>query len=46
MKGIYLAIATFAFGFIVEEIFARWERVTGGNSGKLLKAIEMLRLAG
>jgi branched-chain amino acid transport system permease protein len=22
-----------SFGFIVEEVFARWESVTGGNSG-------------
>ncbi len=34
VKGIYLAIATLAFGFIVVEIFARWESVTGGNAGK------------
>ena len=27
-------MATLAFGFIVEEGFARWESVTGGNSGK------------
>lgn len=33
VKGIYLGIATLAFGFIVEEVFARWERVTGGNAG-------------
>ena len=33
VKGIYLAIATLAFGFIVEEGFARWESVTGGNAG-------------
>ncbi|HWH82008.1 MAG TPA: branched-chain amino acid ABC transporter permease [Burkholderiaceae bacterium] len=38
VKGIYLAIATLAFGFIVEEVFARWERVTGGNAGTHLKA--------
>ena len=41
MNGIYLAIATLAFGVIVEEIFTRWESVTGGNGGKLLKAIEI-----
>src|SRR5436190_18280327 len=41
LKGIYLAIATFAFNVIVEEIITRWESVTGGNSGKLLKTIEM-----
>src|SRR5882672_8264514 len=33
VRGIYLAIATMAFGFIVEEVTARWESVTGGNSG-------------
>ncbi len=33
LKGIYLGIATLAFGFIVEEVFARWESVTGGNAG-------------
>ena len=33
VKGIYLGIATLAFGFIVEEVFARWESVTGGNAG-------------
>ena len=33
VKGIYLAIATMAFNIIVEEILARWESVTGGNSG-------------
>ena len=27
------AIATLAFGFIVEEVLARWESVTGGNAG-------------
>ena len=38
VKGIYLAIATLAFGFIVVEVFARWESVTGGNAGMHLKA--------
>ncbi|MCP5283798.1 MAG: branched-chain amino acid ABC transporter permease [Burkholderiaceae bacterium] len=33
VKGIYLGIATLAFGFVVEEVFARWEHVTGGNAG-------------
>ncbi len=41
VKGIYLGIATIAFGFIVEEVFARWESVTGGNSGINVKAPEM-----
>jgi branched-chain amino acid transport system permease protein len=33
VKGIYLAVATLAFGFIVEEGIARWEPITGGNAG-------------
>ena len=41
VKGIYLGIATIAFGFIVEEVFARWDSVTGGNSGLRIKAPEM-----
>src|SRR6185295_8154274 len=41
LKGIYLAIATLAFNVIVEEIITRWESVTGGNQGKLLKAIDI-----
>ena len=41
VKGIYLGIATLSFGFIVEEVFARWDSVTGGNAGKHLRAPEM-----
>ena len=37
LKGIYLGIATLAFGFIVEEVFARWEKLTGGNAGMHVK---------
>jgi branched-chain amino acid transport system permease protein len=36
VKGIYLAMATLAFGFIVEEGMARWESVTGGNAGLMV----------
>lgn len=42
LKGIYLAIATLAFNVIVEEVIARWEGLTGGNSGLHLKPIELL----
>ncbi|MES2974156.1 MAG: branched-chain amino acid ABC transporter permease [Pseudomonadota bacterium] len=38
VKGIYLGIATLSFGFIVEEVLARWESVTGGNAGIHVKA--------
>lgn len=42
VKGIYLGIATLAFGFIVEEVFARWESVTGGNAGKSVGSVKFL----
>ena len=38
VKGIYLGMATLAFGFIVEEVMARWEHVTGGNAGLSVQA--------
>lgn len=41
LKGIYLGIATLSFGFIVEEVFARWESVTKGNSGMAVPSPEM-----
>ena len=44
VKGIYLGIATLAFGFIVEEVFARWESVTGGNAGHAREGAEAVRL--
>ena len=37
LKGIYLGMATLSFGFIVEEVLARWESVTGGNAGIHIK---------
>ena len=42
LKGIYLGMATLSFGFIIEEVFARWESVTGGNAGKSVAAIKLL----
>jgi branched-chain amino acid transport system permease protein len=44
VKGIYLGMATLAFGFIVEEGMARWESVTGGNSGLMVKLPQPVRL--
>ena len=41
VKGIYLGMATLSFGFIVEEVFARWESVTGGNAGIHIKSPEL-----
>lgn len=44
VKGMYLGIATLAFGFIVEEIIARWESVTGGNAGKTVASLQTFGL--
>ncbi|HEY6135599.1 MAG TPA: branched-chain amino acid ABC transporter permease, partial [Rubrivivax sp.] len=41
VKGIYLGMATLSFGFIIEEVFARWESVTGGNAGLSVKSPEI-----
>jgi branched-chain amino acid transport system permease protein len=41
VKGIYLGIATLAFGFIVEEVLARWESVTHGNEGMRVKTLSL-----
>ena len=35
-------MATLAFGFIVEEVLARWESVTGGNAGLHVKAPQIM----
>ncbi len=45
VKGMYLAIATLSFGFIVEEALARWEGVTGGNAGKSVPAPQVFGYA-
>ena len=37
VNGIYPVIATLSFGFVAEEVLARWESVTGGKSGLHLK---------
>lgn len=42
VKGMYLGIATLSFGFIVEEVMARWESVTGGNAGKAVPPLSAL----
>jgi len=41
LQGIYLVIATISFAFIVEEILARWESVTGGNEGMRVKTLQL-----
>lgn len=37
LKGLYLAIATMGFGFIIEEIIVQWEPVTNGVNGLSIK---------
>jgi branched-chain amino acid transport system permease protein len=44
LTGIYLVIATMAFGFIVQEVLTRWESVTRGNSGMTLRSIDLFGL--
>jgi len=34
MTGVYLTIATLAFALIIQEVFARWDRVTHGLKGR------------
>lgn len=41
LRGFYLAIATLAFSFIIEEVLARWERFTGGSAGLRVNSPEM-----
>ncbi len=41
LAGIYLAIATLAFAFIVEEILVRWESVTRGNFGIIVGDLDI-----
>lgn len=40
LAGIYLAIATLSFGFIVQEVLARWESLTGGNAGRVVAPLD------
>jgi branched-chain amino acid transport system permease protein len=41
LTGIYLVIATMAFGFIVQEGLTRWESVTRGSLGMTLRSIDL-----
>lgn len=45
LAGLYLAIATLAFAFIVEEIMARWESVTHGYDGIAVGDISLAGIA-
>lgn len=41
LSGMYLAIATLAFAFIVTEVIVRWEGVTNGSSGLTVPKAEV-----
>jgi len=45
LTGMYLAIATLAYGFIAEHIFIRWESFTGGNRGLPVTSPEFFGLS-
>ncbi len=45
VKGIYLGMATLAFGLIVEEGLARWESVTRGNAGMPVPGVDLFGVA-
>lgn len=40
LKGVYLAIATLAFGEILHKIFGEWEAVTGAYRGLSIPSVE------
>jgi branched-chain amino acid transport system permease protein len=41
LTGLYLAIATLAFAFIVEEVLVRWESLTRGNLGMIVGSLRI-----
>ncbi len=41
LAGIYLAMGTLAFAFVVEEVLTRWESLTGGNRGLAVEGITL-----
>ena len=45
LAGMYLAIATLAFSFIVEELISRWDSVTRGASGMNVPRASVFGLA-
>lgn len=41
LTGLYLAIATMGFAFIIEEIITRWETLTRGNLGMIVSSVSI-----
>jgi branched-chain amino acid transport system permease protein len=42
MHGFYLAIATLAFGILIETVFGGWSELTGGHSGLAVPDLKVL----
>lgn len=45
MHGFYLAIATLAFGILIETVFGEWSSVTGGHSGMAVPELRVFGIA-
>ena len=45
MHGFYLAIATLAFGILIETVFGEWYSLTGGHSGMVVPELELFGLS-
>ncbi|MDX1405951.1 MAG: branched-chain amino acid ABC transporter permease [Woeseiaceae bacterium] len=45
MHGFYLAIATLAFGILIETVFGEWASVTGGHAGLAVPGLEVFGVA-
>lgn len=41
MTGIYLAVATFSFAYIVEKVIGKWTGLTGGHRGLMVEQVEI-----
>jgi branched-chain amino acid transport system permease protein len=41
MHGFYLAIATLAFGILIETVFGEWGSLTGGHSGMAVPGLKL-----
>ena len=45
MHGFYLAIATLAFGILIETVFGEWDAVTGGHSGMFVPDLQVFGIS-
>ena len=45
MHGFYLAIATLAFGILIETVFGEWTSLTGGHSGMVVPDLSLFGMS-